>query len=107
YPPPQCGSSPVSFEPAAYQAGLHGLTINTGGVARPDEIARLRYCRALGDQVKAGTLDDRSLYIMLPSEVEALRRDSNGSAVCGVIDTLSVCVTARSYSAWQARAELR
>lgn len=107
YPPPQCGQSPVAFEPAAYLAGLHGLTINTGGVARPDEAARLRYCRALGDQVKAGTIDDRSLYIMLPSEVEGLRRDSQSRAVCGVIDTLSVCVTSASYQQWREVAELR
>ncbi len=107
YPPPQCGTPPMPFEPAAYLAGLHGLTINTGGVARPDEGARLRYCRALGDAVKAGNIDDRSLYIVPPGEVGAVRRDSQQRAVCGVIDTLSVCVTADSYQQWRHLAELR
>ncbi len=107
YPPPQCGPAPIPYEPAAYMAGLYRLTINTGGVARPDDAVRLRYCHDLGEQFKAGTIDDRSIYIVLPSEVEALRRDSSGGAVCGVIDTLSVCVTARSYSAWQALAGFR
>ena len=73
YPPPQCGSAPVSYEGPAYLAGLHGLTINTGGVARPDEAARLRYCHELGDEVKAGRLDERSLYLVPPAEVDAIR----------------------------------
>jgi hypothetical protein len=107
YPPPQCGASPIPFEPAAYLAGLHGLTINTGGVARPDEAARLRYCHDLGEKMKAGVIDDRSFYIMQASEVAALRRDARPPAVCGAIDGISVCVTAASYQRWRDVAELR
>ena len=52
--------APIAWEPAAYQAGLHGLTLNAGGVARPDDAARLSYCHDLGEQVKAGRLDPQA-----------------------------------------------
>jgi hypothetical protein len=106
YPPPQCGPSPISYEPPAYVARRHGLTINAGGVARPDEAARLAYCHDLGETVKAGVLDERSFYIMLPSEVPALRARAKESVACGVIDALSVCVTASSYQRWREAAPL-
>ena len=82
--------APIAGEPAAYQAGLHGLTLNAGGVARPDDAARLAYCHDLGEQVKAGRLDPQSLYIVPPSEVGAIRQAAQPPAVCGSIDTVSV-----------------
>jgi hypothetical protein len=106
YPPPQCGPSPVPYEPAAYLAGIHGLTINAGGVARPDESARTAYCHDLGDAVKAGRVDARSFYVMMPSQVAALRAVAAPPVVCGVIDALSVCVTAQSYQRWRDAAQL-
>jgi hypothetical protein len=107
YPPPQCGTSPMPYEPAAYQAGLHGLTLNAGGVARPDDGARLRYCHELGDQLKAGRIDDRSFYVVLSSEVEALRQVATPPVVCGVLDGLSVCVSTNSYQGWRDLAVLQ
>jgi hypothetical protein len=107
YPPPQCGASPMAYEPAAYQAGLHGLTLNAGGVARPDDAARLRYCHELGDQLTAGQIDGRSFYIVLPSEVEALRQAATPPVVCGMVDALSVCVSAESYERWRDLAVLQ
>jgi hypothetical protein len=106
YPPPQCGPSPISYEAPAYMARRHGLTINAGGVARPDEAARLAYCHDLGETVKAGVIDERSFYIMLPSEVAALRAAAQLPVACGVIDALSVCVTASSYQRWRDAAPL-
>jgi hypothetical protein len=107
YPPPQCGAHPVGYEAPAYLAGLHGLTINAGGVARPDEAARRRYCHDLGDQVKAGRLADDEIYIVAPGEVPALRAAAQPSAVCGAIDRVSVCVTAASYQRWRELAPLQ
>ncbi len=101
YPPPQCGTSPVPYEPAAYQAGLHGLTINAGGVARPDEAARRRYCHDLGEQMQAGQIDARSFYIVPASEVETLRAAAAGRLVCGAIDDITACVSSSSYEAWR------
>jgi hypothetical protein len=107
YPPPQCGFSPLNPpEPAAYVAALRGLTINAGGVARPDDWGREIYCFDLAEAMKAGRLDEQSLYIMLPSEVAALRAAAAQPVVCGVIDTLSVCVTASSYQQWRDVARL-
>jgi len=101
YPPPQCGPSPIAWEAAAHRAGLHGLTLNAGGVARPDDAARLRYCHDLGEQVKGGHLEPRTFYIVPPSEVERIRQAAQPPAVCGVIDTVSVCVSAESYQRWR------
>jgi hypothetical protein len=101
YPPPQCGTSPMPYEQAAYVAGLHGLTINAGGVARLDNIDSQIYCFDLEVAMKAGHIDERSLYIMLPSEVAPLRAAAAQPVVCGFIDTLSVCVTASSYRHWR------
>jgi len=105
YPPPQCGASPVGYEAPAYLAGLYGLTINAGGVARPDEAARLRYCHDLGEQVKAGRLDDDSLYVLPAAEAPAVRAASP-QAACGAIDRVTVCATASSYARWSDRARL-
>jgi hypothetical protein len=106
YPPPQCGPQPVGYEAPAYLAGLHGLTVNAGGVARPDEAAKLRYCHDLGEQVKSGHLDEDSLYIVVPGEIEPIRTASQPRAVCGPIDRVSVCVTAASYEGWRDLAPL-
>lgn len=107
YPPPQCGPSPIPYEPAAYHAGLHGLTLNAGGVARPDEAARAAYCHDLGDQVKAGHLDPQTLYVVLPSELDAVRAAARQAAVCGLVGEVPVCVTSASYQRWRELAELR
>lgn len=105
YPPPQCGAAPVGFEAPAYLAGLHGLTLNTGGVARPDDAARLRYCHDLGERVKAGQLDDRSLYLVAPDGMDAIR--AAAPAVCGGVDRVAICVTERSATPWRSLVELR
>jgi hypothetical protein len=98
YPPPQCGPSPIPYEPAAYQAGLHGLTINAGGVARPDEAAQLRYCHELGDQMKAGPSTARSFYIVPARGGGGPARGGHaGRLVCGPVDGVSACVSAASY----------
>jgi hypothetical protein len=107
YPPPQCGPSPIPYEPAAYQAGLYGLTINAGGVARPDREAQLRYCHGLGDQMKAGVFDPRAFYIVPPAEVPALRAAAGDRLVCGPVDGVTACVSAVSYEIWRDLAVLQ
>jgi hypothetical protein len=107
YPPPQCGPSPIPYEPAAYQAGLYGLTINAGGVARPDQAAQLRYCHDLGDQMKAGAFDARTFYVVPPAEVPALRAAAGDRLVCGPVDGVTACVSAASYETWRDLAVLR
>jgi hypothetical protein len=106
YPPPQCGASPVAYEPAAYLAGLHHLSINAGGVARPDPAARLRYCHDLGESMKAGDLDDASFYLVPASEVDSIKQAARRPVACGAIEGVWVCVTSASYQRWRDLAAL-
>ncbi|MDH4065379.1 MAG: hypothetical protein OEW19_13350, partial [Acidobacteriota bacterium] len=107
YPPPQCGSAPMPWEAAAYHAGLHGLTLNTGGVARPDEAARMAYCHDLGEQLKAGRVADDTLYVVPSSELLPIRRAAGSAVVCGVLGAVPICVSAVSYGRWHDVADLR
>ena len=91
----------MPYEAPAYLAGLHGLSINAGSLSRRDEGQRRQYCHDLTEQMKAGRIDDRSFYIVPPSEVEAIRSAAQPPPMCGAIDTLSVCVTATSYQRWR------
>lgn len=106
YPPPQCGGTHVPWEPAAWLAGLHGLSINTGGVARPDPALLARYCHDLGDAVKAGRLDDDTVYVVPESEVAAIRA-AQPRARCGAVATIWVCVTEATADRWPGGAEWR
>ena len=67
---------------------MNVTSLNAGGVARPDDAARLRYCHDLGETVKAGHIDERTFYIVLPSEVDSIRRASKPPAVCGTLRTV-------------------
>ena len=85
YPPPQCGTAPVAYEAPAYLAGLHGLTINAGGVARPDEPRGCAYCHELGEQMKAGRLDDARSTSCRPGGAGDPAA-AQPPAVCGAMD---------------------
>ncbi|MGE3277464.1 MAG: DUF6311 domain-containing protein [Vicinamibacterales bacterium] len=90
--PEQCGHAPLGFEAPAYLAGLHGLTINAGEVARPSEPARRAYCESLIARVEAGSLDAASLYIVdsfyrpLFDRADVRCEDVDGVTVCAAND---------------------
>ncbi|HQZ40509.1 MAG TPA: DUF6311 domain-containing protein [Vicinamibacterales bacterium] len=107
YPPSQCGTPPMPFEPAAYHAGLAGLSINTGGAARPDLSERMTYCHDLGERLKAGLVEDDSLYIVDRAEMQAIRDASHHAAVCGLVTGVPVCASAASYQRWRDVADLQ
>jgi hypothetical protein len=98
--PLQCGPAPVLFELPAYLAGLHGLTVNVGEVARSNEGDRARYCEQLERDLAAGRVDDRSMYLVHPAN-EARLRAAAPTLVCGTIDDIRTCVTTASYQAWR------
>ncbi len=100
FPPLQCGPAPVLFELPAYLAGLHGLTVNVGEVARSNEGDRARYCDQLERDLAAGRVDDRSMYLVHPAN-EARLRAAAPALVCGTIDDIRTCVTVSSYQAWR------
>ncbi len=101
--PPHCGPSPVGFELPGYLAGLHGLTMNAGEVARVDEALRRAYCERLQQAVGRGEVHDDEFYLVHPAFLDAFRRAAP-SLVCGVVDGLHGCVTSRSYQRWRDRA---
>jgi Family of unknown function (DUF6311) len=98
--PLQCGPAPVTFELPAFLAGLYGLSVNVGEVARSSEPARAEYCADLDRAVTAGEVDDRSLYLVHPDH-EARLRAKAPALRCGTVEGIRVCVTARSYQAWR------
>lgn len=99
-PPPHCSDAPVDYGDAAYTAGIHGLSINAGHVARYDRSRVLSYCHDVGEIMKRGLLNDDSVYVLATTDLPALRRAAP-TAHCGEIDGLGVCVTAGpAYSAW-------
>jgi hypothetical protein len=98
--PLQCGPAPVTFELPAFLAGLYGLTVNVGEVARASEPARARYCADLERALTGGQIDDRSMYLVHPDNEGRLRANAP-NLVCGTIDRIRACVTARSYQAWR------
>ncbi|MCA1583650.1 MAG: hypothetical protein LC791_02365, partial [Acidobacteria bacterium] len=87
-------------------AGLHDMTINGGLVARMDNSARIPSCQALSRTVFGGDFDSRSIYLIDPTHLPALRAAARRPVVCGVLDGVGVCVTADSYAGWRARAAL-
>lgn len=106
YPPSYCGPSPVDIESIAYMAGIHGLTLNGGLVARFDEMRRRAACREIEDTLGRGDVDDSRIYLGRPGEIDVLKRLATQPMVCGVIDAVGVCATAKSYERWRDAARL-
>jgi hypothetical protein len=103
YNPLQCGSAPVTFELPAYLAGLYGLTVNAGEVARSSASAQAAYCAALEARLSQGVVDDRELYLLFRPYESRLRAQAPYLR-CGDIDNVRVCVTAASYEKWSGAA---
>ena len=104
YPPQQCGVAPTSFEWPAYLASLHGLTINAGEVARSQVEVRDTYCRSLEGTLASGRVTDNTIYVVERTRVELFRVRALVPLVCGEVDRLTLCVTARSAQRWQSQA---
>jgi hypothetical protein len=105
YNPIQCGPAPITFEVPAYLAGLYGLTVNAGEVARGSESAQTAYCAALDRQLSSGLVDDRELYFVYRPYESRLRAKAP-HVRCGDIDNVRVCATAASYAKWSDAARL-
>jgi hypothetical protein len=103
-PPPQCGSSPVPYEAAMGLAAAQGLSVNAGVVARRDEAARARYCRALDAEIASGALRDDTLYVVAPDAAPVVAAAGTARAVCGEIDGVWICTTPAAHAPWRDRA---
>ena len=99
--PPQIytsGCGAVFDERYVYQLGhvayRLGLTINSGYMARLNLKDIKAHCRTFNDDVAAGRLDDRTLYV--PRTPQAIPSDK---ATCGQLDEYVVCVAKRRTTA--------
>ncbi|MEZ5289482.1 MAG: DUF6311 domain-containing protein [Vicinamibacterales bacterium] len=103
-PPPQCGASPIPYEPAVRLAATYGLTVNAGVVARADTAARARYCADADADIDAVRLRDDALYVVSESAAAILARQGGDRVACGRIDTVWICTTAAAHLRWPAAA---
>lgn len=90
--PGECPASSLEWSevrPLAYEAYRQRMTFNSGYVARVPMEALRRYCASLDDDVAAGRLDPRSVYVVEPDRIEAFTR---AGATCGTLDAYHVCV---------------
>ena len=100
--PQHCGPSPAGFEWPAFIAGLYGLTVNAGELARPDQDKMRAYCEALSAQIRDGHVADDTVYLVNRTLLDALRTKASQPLVCGDADRIPLCVTRRSSEAWRA-----
>jgi hypothetical protein len=107
YGPSQCGPAPAPFENAAFLAGMHGLSINTGHMARSDQAAAVAYCLGLRRDFDAGVVSDDAIYLVNGYLLDRFRANAQRPVVCATLDRIPVCVTAASYEPWKNAAELQ
>jgi len=107
YPPSYCGGAPaVDTETVSYLAGMYGLSINAGFVARFDEADRRSACERLVETLLRGEVDDATIYVGRPGEIDLLKARARQPLVCAVVDHVSICATAKSYESWRDVARL-
>jgi hypothetical protein len=104
-PSPQCGPGAIPFEWPAFLAGLHGLTINAGEVARPDTARMRAYCETLERDLAIGAVADDTMYLVTRPLAEGLNARSQMPLVCGEADGILICVTARSFESWRGQVQ--
>jgi hypothetical protein len=99
YSPEICGGAvPVAFPAVAYLAGIHGLGVNDGFAARIDRGRKDAECARWGQEFRAGTLDDATVYLVAPVYLAEFEQHANGRVMCRRIDDVPVCVTTRSVA---------
>ena len=101
-PPPQCGASPLPYEPAVWLASRHGLTVNAGVIARGDDGARRRYCADVDAEIDAAHLRDDTLYLVSATDADTLAGAAGANVTCGRLDGVWVCTTTDVYATWPA-----
>lgn len=87
--------------PFSLLAGGYGVTVNSGNAGRYDARAVERYCLALDASVRAGTVDDGSLYVLSPLMRDVFVSAARVPLACGRLDGFDVCATATSLARWQ------
>ena len=89
-PPLSCGQSAGSYLPFQMLAIDHGMTFNSGYVARASAVATLAYCTQLAQDIAAEAFSGDDVYVVGPDLASKLRAAKN--ADCGDRDGYLVCV---------------
>ena len=104
-PPDMCAAvwAPIAGPhlPFSLLAGSHGVTINSGNAGRYDTGAVLDYCATLEAHVRAGRVNDDSVYVLSPAMREVLGAATRVPLACGTLDGVDVCVTAATQARWR------
>ena len=103
-PPPQCGETPIPYEPAVRLAATYGLTVNAGVIARRDPAAQRRYCVEADADIDAVRLRDDTLYVVSEDAAGVLRRMGGAQVACGAMDAVWICTTAEAHARWAIQA---
>lgn len=80
------------YAPFAYQAYATRLTFNSAFLSRGSTRRMEPSCRALLDEFRAGSIREDTVYVVSPTEQEALARHP-GVATCGRLDGFLTCVS--------------
>jgi hypothetical protein len=99
-PAPQCGVSPIPYEPAVRLAAVHALTVNAGVIARRDLAAQRQYCLDADAAIDAVRLRDDTIYVVTEPAAGVITRMGGPAVACGRIATVWMCTTAAAHRAW-------
>jgi hypothetical protein len=105
-PPGACGEAAAPYQPFAYLAGHHGLTINSGQMARFDDQQTGEYCQQLLKDLQQGKVEHDTVYIVHPTYLANLQKNARRDLVCSKIDDFEVCVTEQSYLKMEGKLQL-
>ena len=99
-PAPQCGVSPIPYEPAVRLAAVHVLTVNAGVIARRDLATQRQYCLDADAAIDAVRLRDDTIYVVSEPAAGVITRMGGPAVACGRIATVWMCTTAAAHRAW-------
>jgi len=94
-PPPACGVEAAPYLPFSLLAADHGMTINTGYLARFDEQKTFAYCDVLREQIAAGKREPDTLYIVGREQLASFKEKSDASMRCLELEGYTACATIR------------
>ncbi|OUD15267.1 hypothetical protein TPSD3_01690 [Thioflexithrix psekupsensis] len=91
-PPIACGEPPAPYQGFAYWAGRHGLSINTGQVARFDVERTAAYCQDLFEELRTGVIKSDTIYVVHPLYLSDFQNNAQYPVSCREIDGFMTCV---------------
>jgi len=101
-PPYACDEPAAPYAPFAYLAGHHGMTLNSGYLARFNGAQTRQYCQQLMQAIQHGQVEADHLYIVHPRYLTLFQTTAQHPLSCASIDSYNACVSKASYLKWQA-----